>query len=594
MEKEFEELLESTLRIKEEGIDNKVMSLSEAIRENIKPGMTLHGGATHLVPYALCYEIIRQFWGKRPEFTFLTLGAINHLMIMIHGSLVKKIIATYYGLIYPTPGPDAVFQKAYSEKKVEFEDWSILTFTQRLMAGALGLEFFPTKSLKGSGMEKENANSFLTISDPFGSGREVGLVKAFKPDISLYHGWAADKEGNTILTPPYSENLWGAYASKGGVIVSVEKIVSTSFIRQHSHLVKIPGSIVKAVVEVPFGAHPGGISNTGLREFEHYAEDYDFLVDFRKQAENEKTFSDWIKEWVLDCPNHKDYTKKLGEKRVLHLKGRAHQDAWRYELNSFELSLKKEYNPLEMMTVVAGRRIREKIKENKYRYLLAGIGNSNLAAWFAYYTLKEEGETVELIAELGFYGYEPRPGDPFIFNFANIPTCKMTTDITNIIGVLVGGQGERCIGSLSAGQVDKYGNFNSTKVGEMLYLVGSGGANDVACCAQEVALVIPQSKMRFLDTLPYVTGIGNNVSILVSHLGVFEKIEGELTLSGYFPSSKFSSPKEIIDNIKSKCSWELKVSKNLEEVPPPTEEELRLLRLFDPRQSFIGKLTPFD
>ncbi|MEM0215197.1 MAG: hypothetical protein QXI54_06375 [Archaeoglobaceae archaeon] len=53
-----------------------------------------------------------------------------------------------------------------------------------------------------------------------------------------------------------------------------------------------------------------------------------------------------------------------------------------------------------------------------------GIGDSNLSAWIAYYIMREKGFSAELVAEVGFYGYSPRPANPFVFNTANIPTCK--------------------------------------------------------------------------------------------------------------------------------------------------------------------------
>ena len=44
-----------------------------------------------------------------------------------------------------------------------------------------------------------------------------------------------------------------------------------------SHLVRIPANLVRAVCEVPFGAHPGGVSNQGVKELDTYADDYDYL-----------------------------------------------------------------------------------------------------------------------------------------------------------------------------------------------------------------------------------------------------------------------------------------------------------------------------
>jgi len=48
----------------------------------------------------------------------------------------------------------------------------------------------------------------------------------------------------------------GALGSQKGIIATVEKIVSTEFIREHSSFVSVPAYFVKSVSVVPFGAHP--------------------------------------------------------------------------------------------------------------------------------------------------------------------------------------------------------------------------------------------------------------------------------------------------------------------------------------------------
>jgi len=164
-------------------------------------------------------------------------------------------------------------------------------------------------------MEEDNKESFTVIDDPFGSGRRIGLLKALNPDLSIVHGLAADRAGNTILTPPYSESLWGAKASTGGAVVTVERLVSTDFIREHSHLVKLPGYMVNSVSVVPLGAHPGGVWNQGMEGFEAYAEDYAFMTEFTRICGDPETLDAWIKEWVLDCQSFEEYKSQIGARQ---------------------------------------------------------------------------------------------------------------------------------------------------------------------------------------------------------------------------------------------------------------------------------------
>ncbi|MHA1606423.1 MAG: CoA-transferase [Candidatus Freyarchaeota archaeon] len=567
------------------GGEDKRMELKSAVEEIIKPGFLIHLGATHTLPYAVCYEISRVFWGSKPGFKVVSVGGGLNLQLMVFGGLVDKIITSYVGDFYPSPSPSPVIQKSYVEGRVEYENWSLLSICQMLMAGALNVGFMPTNSISGSSMEENRG--FKQIVNPF-TGRKQGVLRELKPDISVYHGWCADKEGNTIVFNPSVEGvaLWGAYASKNGVIVTVEKIVDSNFIRRHSYLVKIPGYLVRAVVELPFGAHPSALyvpeSFGG-----GYAEDYDFIVEFREAARREETLEKWIDEWVLGV-NHEKYLEKLGFERLLYLMGKARRSAWRYEAKGKEGEVSRSEEPLsvELMVLVGARKIAEKCVEKGYRVILAGIGDSNLAAWMANYMLKEKGYPIELVAEIGFYGYMPRPASPFVFNMANIPTCKGILGSMQILGAVMGREDGRSIGVLGAGQVDKHGNINSTVIPGSMYLLGSGGANDVASTAEEVVVIMRHSPLRLVERVPYVTAPGEKVTMLVTTEGVFEKVDGELTLTGYFPKQG-QSKEQIIERIKSETGWRLRVSEEVREEKPPTLRELMILRYFDPDHNFL-------
>ena len=587
----FDDILDKTIAIKEHAEENKVVSLEEAIRRHVKPGAKIHIGTTHCCPSAAILQIARQFHGKKPEFTLIMRGIRDTVIIWLHMGLIKKVITSFSGNVYPWYSPNPVIQKAYVNKEVELEDWSILTFPLMLMAGALGVSFMPTKSIVDSTMAKDNQGSFMTIDDPFGTGEKVGLLKALNPDLSIVHGLAADREGNTILTPPYSEGLWGSKASTGGTVVTVEKLVSTDFIRRHSHMVKLPAYMVKSVSEVPLGAHPGGVWNQGMEKCEAYSEDYAFMTEFNKICRDPKALDDWITEWVLDCQSFEAYKAKLGSDRILFLKGNADRDAWRYRLEALEgkISENEECNTTEIMVVVAAREIKERISRNQYKTMLAGAGTANLAAWVAKYHLQTEGYEVELMVELGYYGNAPRPSEPFVLNFGNFPTCKILTETLDTLGVFTSGATNRCIGVLGGGQVDRFGNINSTRISKELYLTGSGGANDVASGAREVILVMQQSKRRFLEKVPYITAPGTRVKTLVSSMGVFEKLgdDDQFTLTKTIADPSFSSKEGIIRAIQENCGWDIRVARDLEEVSFPTVEELRLLRVFDPNRYYL-------
>ena len=177
---------------------NKVVDLKTAIAQHVQEGMSLYFSRS---AEAAASEIIRQFWDRSPAFTLMmVLPGGAQAMCLIHRGLVKRLIFTTCADLYPSPSPNPIIQRAYRQKEVQFENWSVLSFTQALMAGALNLPFMPTLSIAGSAMAEENSHAFTEIEDPF-ERKKIGVVKRFNPDVAVYHGWAADGAGNTILAP---------------------------------------------------------------------------------------------------------------------------------------------------------------------------------------------------------------------------------------------------------------------------------------------------------------------------------------------------------------------------------------------------------
>lgn len=586
-------IIERDLAIPGDEGSNKVVSLKEAVARLIEPNMTIHAGITHGRPNAIMHEIARQFWGKDPRFFISALGFGYNWVILVRGNLVKKIASSFIGDPYPTPGPNPVFQKAFREKRVVFENWSILSFTLRLMAAAMGLPYLPTRSIVDSTMAEHNSENFTTVSDE-ASGEKIGLVKALIPDLCVLHGLVADRQGNTIFTPPLGDGVYGAMAAKRGTIVSVEKIVPTEFLRRYSYLVKLPGRFVSAVCEVPFGAHPSGISNhPDVAGIYGYADDYDFVEEIRAVSKDEKALDRWIDEWILSV-DHEGYLAKLGSQRRLFLKGKADGDSWVAEIAQHfsEIESAKPPTPVELLVAAAGKKLAEIVSERGYDTILAGVGFSNLAAWLASRIVKESGRHVDLMAEIGFYGYHPRPADPFIFNYRNIPTCAMLSEIFNIMGILMSGARGNCVGVIGAAQVDKFGNVNSTMIPDKTFFVGSGGANDVASGACETMVAMIQERERMLKKVPYITSPGRRIKTLVTTLGIYEKLNGddEFTLTAVISDTDGVDVESLVCRAKENCGWNLKVASNVKVISPPDRKHLSLLRLWDPKGQFLQKM----
>lgn len=608
----------------------KLTTLREAIVRHIRPGQVIHAGSGWGFPTCLLHEILRQYWGKDPGFTLAAAGAAStNVVPFLRGRLVRRVISSFAGDGYPHPGPNPIIQEARRSRQVDFEDWSLLTFTLRLVAGAMNLPFFPTRSLVGSdlGRDAERAGLFSVLGDPFAGGdsdaRPVGLVKALRPDVSLVHAWAADLDGNALFTLPLAGNLYGALAAREGVVLSAERIVDRGFLARHSDLVRLPGGRVLAVVEAPFGAHPTGLHHQGLRHEDPipargYAEDRDFILEVREACGSPEAIDRWIRDWILDSPDHDAYLDKLGATRLKMLEERLAEEAWPGDLPSAWEGLEPPDTPLtpgERLIGLAAGVVAEEIRRTGSRPVLAGVGAAHLACWQAREELAAEGLDFDLMAEVGLVGHRPYPGDPFVFSLRNVPTAPMTTDILTVLGMLVpeapgaGRSGPGCLGVIGAAQVDMYGNVNSSGApGAGLWLVGSGGANDVASAAASVIVVAAQSPTRFVPKVAYVTSPGERVTAIVSQHGVFRRLTsgdsraslrrgaaggtagtghgaagGEFALAAYYDDPDNPGPDAAIRRAKEKCGWPLRVFPHPSPLPPLRPGRIRSLRRFDPR-----------
>ncbi len=593
MRPEYAELIARRLAIPPVEGPDKTATLEEAVRRHVRPGQTLWLGAAHGRPGALVRELVRQWWGRRPGWTVGTTGFGSPATALVVGGLVERLVTTFIGEGYPYPAPQPLVGRAVLEGRLRVQNWSMLTLPLRLLAGAMGLPFLPTRSLLGSSMEEDNARDgdLVVADDPLGSGERVALVRALRPDLALFHAWAADRAGNVLAAAPLNENFYAAMAARGGAIVSVEKIVPTEVIRRHAALVRLPSPYVAAVVEAPLGAHPGGMYGLGLPELESYAEDLEFILELRQAFRKEETARAWIEEWMRSVPDQAAYLARLGYRRIMEVKGRAHTDAWVSELEMLAGGLGPDdrVTDAERMVVAAARVLADRTRAHGYRTFLAGVGASNLAAWLAAYELDAAGHAVDVMAETGMVGYPPRPAEPFVFSFRNFPSAKMLTDILHVMGIFMGGAENRCLGSLAAGQIDKHGNINSTVIPGRLYITGSGGANDVCSAAREVVVTLTQSSGRFVDKVPYITAPGRRVSAVVSDLGLYEKGEehGELVLTAV-PAGRPEA--EAVAAARAACGWDLRVAPTVRRLEAPGLEALRLVRLFDPRRYFLGAL----
>lgn len=553
--------------------------LSEAVVRHVRPGDAIHVVMGHSRWSALVREVARQHWGRPSGFTLIMASLSSLGTVLVRAGCLRKVVSVYSGDSFPVFTPNPVFQEGFGAGGVEVEHWSFLSFIQRLRAGATGVPAVVTGSVHGSSMADNDA--YDEVDTAFG---RVGLVAPLVPDLALLHAAVADREGNIAVAPPVFEGVVGALAARRGVLATVERVVDD--LRPWSGFVRVPAHRVLAVVEAPFGAHPGGVfaGPTGMAlPVRGYAEDIPFWIDVR-DASRRDDFDAWIREWILDPADHDAYLAKLGCERLDGLVARAA----RPRPDPLPAAPDREPpSPAERAAVWLADLLADRIAATGADAVLAGAGLANLAAWVGVARAREAGHRVALTAELGLWGYDPAPGDPYPFSFANFPTSSMLLDTEQILGSFVTSPTTRAIACVGAALVDRHGDINTTRADDGTHLVGSGGANDVVTNADETLVVGTMSPRRFVERTGYVTSPGERVRAVVTDLGILENVGGELVLVAVAPGPE--PQQERIEHARSRCGWDLKAADTVRDLREVTDEHVRPLRSFDRDGLFLGR-----
>jgi 3-oxoacid CoA-transferase subunit A len=563
------------------------------VRETIPLGAYIHLAATMSRPNALIYALTRQFSGKDPAFTVSVAGLHSSAHALTISGIIKKAIIGFAGDNYPRPQPNALYSNLLKGEPFETELWSLLTLIQRLQAGAMRLPGFITNSLLNSDLltDKLGKTAHL-IPSPFpieDDKNSLLMISPLNPDYTLIHGVIGDENGNLVLTNPSGEGIWGAMAATKGIIASCERIVPSGSIPPE--LISIPGTKVIAITEARFGAHPQSLRIfpvPGLeiyKDLTTYMDDYEFQVDanFAAAAE-EKIRKRWMEEWVYGPKSHEDYLHYVGSNRLRKLT-KLPEPQPMLDPQSADTT-----NDSEQMIILAARAIMEHVKGRGYTTLLAGIGAAHIACWTAAHLLKKEGIHVHVMTELGFYSMTPSMGDVFLFSQLHANTSHGLSDITQILGMLVP---DKCLGVMGAAEIDWFGNVNSIATGKGKFIVGSGGANDIASTA-DCIIVAKAIRQRYVRKVNFITSNGDRVKEAVCQFGRFrrDKKEHIFEFTHWIapPSDPDMEPEEAVLKF---TNWMPADDVPPKEELPPTSEELTILRSLDPERIYIEQFMVY-
>jgi glutaconate CoA-transferase subunit B len=241
------------------------------------------------------------------------------------------------------------------------------------------------------------------------------------------------------------------------------------------------------------------------------------------------------------------------------------------------------YTPDEMMTVTAARSLRDRMT------CFVGIGLPSEAANLARAT---HAPNLVLIYESGTIGAKPSQLPLSIGDGILAETADAVVSVPEIFNYWLQ-PGRIDVGFLGAAQLDRYGNINTTVIGDSyakpaVRLPGAGGAPEIAAACKEVIVVLRQSRRTFAERVDFVTSVGfgdgpgsreglgltgGGPRLVITDLGVLrpDAASRELVLSGIYPGI-------AVGTVRERTGWDLHISAELAEIPPPSEPELAALR----------------
>lgn len=243
------------------------------------------------------------------------------------------------------------------------------------------------------------------------------------------------------------------------------------------------------------------------------------------------------------------------------------------------------------MAVVAARELRDG------EVVFVGIGLPNLACNLARAT---HAPNLVLIYESGAVGAVPERlpvsiGDPALVT-GSLMVCGMA-DVFQCL--LQNGRIE--VGFLGGAQVDRWGNINTTVIGDYTHpkvrLPGSGGASEIAAHAQRTIVMAKLDPRAFPEQVDFLTSPGHRcrgrdrrelglpgagpVKVITDKAVLEADGTGELVLMALYPGTQ-------VEQVKAGVGWPLRVRTTLLEVAPPSPREIAVLREdLDPKRLYL-------
>lgn len=240
------------------------------------------------------------------------------------------------------------------------------------------------------------------------------------------------------------------------------------------------------------------------------------------------------------------------------------------------------FTPNEMMTIAASRALKND------DVCFVGIGAPSAACNVARLT---HAPDITLIYESGTIGTAPDVLPLSIGDGELCETAVTTVSVPEMFRYWLQG-GRITIGFLGAAQIDKFGNINTTVIGDYdkpkTRLPGGGGAPEIATSSQEVYITLAQSKRGMVDKIDFFTSFGHGEggdhrqrlgidtkgpTLLITDLAIWKPDPDtkEFTVVSMHPGVSR-------EQVQETCGWPVKFADDVAVTPAPTELELKTLR----------------
>ncbi len=240
------------------------------------------------------------------------------------------------------------------------------------------------------------------------------------------------------------------------------------------------------------------------------------------------------------------------------------------------------YTTAEIMTVAAARALSNR------DICFVGIGLPSAACNLARLT---HAPGITLIYESGTIRTRPRVLPLSIGDGELCETALTTVSVPEMFRYWLQG-GRVTVGFLSGAQVDRFGNLNSTVIGDYhrptVRLPGSGGATEIATSCGQTFIIMRQSKRSFVAEIDFLTSLGHGRNGTERQACGVKTKGPALAISDLCSMSSDPATKEFVvhslhpgvtrEQVRENTGWPIRFAGTVEETPPPNRIELEALR----------------